>query len=77
MRTQDDVRRRFAAGGARAPWLRGPAGYLLLLGVLFVLALLVGRAVGPVPPEVRPGWSPPREESWRHGAGMDGMGEAR
>ncbi|MEV5973964.1 hypothetical protein [Streptomyces sp. NPDC051921] len=77
MRTHEDIRRRPFAGEGRTAWVRGPAGYLLLLGVLFVAALLVGRAVGPVPPEMRPGWSPPREESWRHGSGMTGMGESR
>ncbi|MBD0420190.1 hypothetical protein AB0L35_35165 [Streptomyces sp. NPDC052309] len=39
-----------------------PIGFVLVLGALCALFYVVGRAAGPVSPELRPGWHYPRDE---------------
>ncbi|MDX2564542.1 hypothetical protein PV371_33505 [Streptomyces sp. TX20-6-3] len=47
------------------------SGLVLLLALLFAVSYAVGRLVGPVSPELRPGWSPPRDETGQHGMGLE------
>ncbi len=52
----------------RSSFTHGRAiGFVLALGALCAVFYMVGRTVGPVSPELRPGWHYPRDEA-SHGA---------